>query len=59
MPMSDKQFIEEVYEVAFGDDAINKGYERWEVIECLKEFSEGAFQYELIQQEEQNESKEY
>ena len=33
------EFIELVYEIAFGDDAINKGYSHEEVLERITEFS--------------------
>lgn len=36
----DKDFIEQVFELAFGDDAINRDYTRQEVLEKLKEFSD-------------------
>lgn len=36
----DKDFIEQVFELAFGDDAINRNYTRQEVLEKLKEFSD-------------------
>ena len=35
-------FLEEVYEIAFGDDAINREYDPMEVLERLKEFSDNA-----------------
>jgi len=35
-----KNFIEEVYEIAFGDDAINRDYDPDEVIERLHNFSD-------------------
>lgn len=43
-----KTFIEGVYEIAFGADAINKvwSYEPDEVIGKLKEFSDNALKYE-------------
>ena len=40
------QFIEEVYEMAFGDDAINKDYSMPEVLEKLMEFSDNALKWE-------------
>ena len=39
-------FLEEVYELAFGDDAINRQYEPMEVLERLKEFSDNALKWE-------------
>lgn len=41
-------FIEEVYEIAFGDNAINKGYSPKEVINKLKEFSEKSWRYDEL-----------
>ena len=40
MDKRDKEFIELVYELAFGDDAINKGYSHEEVLERITEFSD-------------------
>ena len=39
-------FKEEVYEIAFGDNAINREFTEKEVIDRLKEFSELAWKYE-------------
>ena len=39
-------FLEEVYELAFGDDAINREYDPMEVLERLKEFSNNALKWE-------------
>jgi len=36
--MTDKQFIEEVYELTFGDDAINRDFSHEEVIEQLEDW---------------------
>ena len=36
--MDNKQFIERVYELAFGHDAINRNFGHAEVIEQLEEF---------------------
>lgn len=36
----DSTFIEKVYEIAFGDDAINRGFTRTDVIDQLKELSD-------------------
>jgi len=35
-------FLEEVYEITFGDNAINRGFSPEEVIEELKSFSDKA-----------------
>jgi hypothetical protein len=40
------EFIEKVYEIAFGDDAINKDYSPEEVLIRLKEFSDNALKWE-------------
>ena len=34
------EFIEKIYEIAFGDDAINRGFTRTDVIDQLKELSD-------------------
>ena len=47
--MTDKELIEQLYELAFGDNAINKGYSYDEVLEKLKEFSENAWKYEELE----------
>ena len=39
-------FLEEVYEIAFGDDAINRQYDPMDVLERLKEFSANALKWE-------------
>ena len=41
-----KTFIEEVYEIAFGDDAINRDWDFEAVIEELKSFSDKALQFD-------------
>ena len=38
------RFIESVYEIAFGDGAINKDYSRKEVLEKLQEYSATSLQ---------------
>lgn len=40
--MTKDQFIEQVYEIAFGDDAINRDFSYAEVLEELKRFSDEA-----------------
>ena len=42
---SPKQFIEEVFEIAFGDTAINRDYSMGEVLDRLMEFSDDALRY--------------
>ena len=41
-----KKFIEEAYELAFGDEAINRDFSPEEVIEELKSFSDKALKYD-------------
>jgi len=41
-PYQDKEFIENIYEIAFGDDAINRNFSHDEVIEQISEFSDNA-----------------
>ena len=52
--MSDKEFIEEVFEIAFGDNAIDKGYTKEEVIQTLSYFSAKTLimeEIEILQRE--------
>ena len=44
--MNDKEFIESVFEIAFGDNAINRGFSREEVIKEIRRFSDLALEYE-------------
>ena len=44
--IDEAKFIEEVYEVAFGDDAIHKDYSKQEVLETLRIFAEKAYMYD-------------
>ena len=44
--MNDKVFIELVFEIAFGDNAINRDFSKEEVIKELKRFSDLALEYE-------------
>ena len=39
-------FKEEIFEIAFGDNAINKGYTEEEVIKKIREFSDLALEVE-------------
>ena len=41
-----KTFIEEVYEVAFGENALNRDFHPDAVVEELKRFSDNALKYE-------------
>lgn len=44
--MNDKQFIEEIYEIAFGNESYNRGFSREEVIKEIRRFSDLALEYE-------------
>ena len=44
--MTDSTFIEEIYEIAFGEDAINRDFSHDEVIEQIREFSDNALEWE-------------
>ena len=44
--MNNNEFINEVYEIAFGDNAINKDYTHQEVINKIREFSDTALEVE-------------
>ena len=44
--MSEEEFIAEVFEIAFGDDAVNRDYTFDEVLLELREFSDTALQLE-------------
>jgi len=46
--MDNKQFIERVYELAFGHDAINRNFSHAEVIEQLEEFNEDSLKWEIV-----------
>ena len=46
--MNKDQFIEEVYEIAFGDNAINRDFSFEEVLQELLRFSDEAFKWEDI-----------
>ena len=39
-------FMEAVYEIAFGDDAINRDFTKEEVIEKLREYSDKALKFD-------------
>lgn len=53
--MQDKQaaatqkFIEDIFEIAFGDNAINRDFSYEDVTKTLKEFSEKSWQYEQLE----------
>ena len=46
--MTKDQFIEEVYEIAFGDNAINRDFSFEEVLQELLRFSDEALKWEDI-----------
>ena len=45
----DDEFIEKVFEIAFGSDAIKKDYSRDDVLERLMEFSNNSLKLEEIE----------
>ena len=53
--MTDKQFIEAIYELAFGHDAINRNFGHAEVIEQIEEFNEDSLKWDSIPDEEKEE----
>ena len=44
--MNNTQFLEQIYEIAFGDDAINRDWHPDAVIEELTSFSDKALKYD-------------
>ena len=44
--------IENVYEIAFGDQAIEKGYDHDEVLTKLREYSDNALKWEELENTE-------
>ena len=42
--MTEREFIEEVFEIAFGDNAINRDFSYEEVLGQLREFSDKALE---------------
>lgn len=44
--MNDKEFIEQIFEIAFGNDAINRDFSKEQVIKEIKRFSDLALEYE-------------
>ena len=46
--MTKDQFIEEVFEIAFGHDAINRNFEYSEVIEQLQEYNEHSLLWDTV-----------
>ena len=56
--MDNKQFIERVYELAFGHDPINRNFGHAEVIEQLEEFNEDSLKWDSIPDDEKEEYEE-
>ena len=46
--MNMEYFIEEVYEIAFGDNAINRDFNYEEVLEVLREYSKRSLIYDEL-----------
>lgn len=46
--MNNKEFIEQVYEIAFGDNAINRNFSHQEVIDQLKEINEDSVKWDQV-----------
>ncbi len=54
--MTNKEFISEVFEIAFGADAflhegdelVKRGFSKEECLETLREFEENAYKYEEL-----------
>ena len=46
--MNNQDFRESVYEIAFGDDAINNDYSDSEVLKTLHSYAEDSFKFEEI-----------
>ena len=42
MSMTPKEFMEAVYEIAYGEDAYHRGFFPEEVVERLQDFSDGS-----------------
>ena len=53
--MTDKEFIEAIYELAFGHDAINRNFGHAEVVEQIEEFNEDSLKWDSIPDEEKEE----
>jgi hypothetical protein len=46
--LKDKDFIEIIFELAYGDEAINKGFTKAEVVAKIQEYSNHALAWEEI-----------
>ena len=47
--MPKDKFIEEIFEIDFGDNAINKNFSYQEVIDRVREYSDEALKFENFQ----------
>ena len=54
MEYTDKQFIEAIYELAFGHDAINRNFSHAEVIEQLEEYNEDSLKWDIVNDYDKN-----
>jgi len=45
--MTKDEFIEEVFELAFGDDALNRDFSYREVLEVLKSYDDKALRLDI------------
>ena len=55
--MTDKEFIEAIYELAFGHDAINRNFGHAEVIEQIEEFNEDSLKWDSIPDDDKKSGK--
>ena len=55
---TDKEFIEAIYELAFGHDAINRNFGHAEVIEVIEELNEDSLKWDSIPDEDKKEWEE-
>ena len=46
--MNNQEFIEKVYEIAFGHGAINRNFSHAEVIEQLEEYNEDSLKWDIV-----------
>jgi len=53
--MTDKEFIEAIYELAFGDGAINRNFGHAEVVEQIEEFNEDSLKWDSIPDDDKKE----
>lgn len=49
--MKTKKFVEEVFEIAFGDNAINREFKKKEVLERLRYFSDRSYEADELSEE--------